>query len=123
MSPSFSDGQRLKARAQKNLDDGLVQIKRWWTERFKLPPNHDLFSSVSLAEHTQEMYEDLMFRREEIQHSLEEHDGDQKMLMQQLAIVNKALGEKVSEDDLFDQWERDLEEGRVPDLDAMPGSD
>lgn len=124
MSPSFSDGERLKARAQKSLDDGMVQIKRWWTERYKLPPNHELFTTLSLAEHMQDMYEDLMFRREEIQHSLEEGDGDQKTLLQQLTIVNKALGDKQeSEDDLFDQWERDLEEGRIPDLDAMPGSE
>lgn len=88
-----------------------------------MPPNHELFTSLSYAEHTQGMYEDLMFRRDEIERNLEEGDGDSKMLMKQLAIVNRVLGDEKEEDDLFDQWERDLEEGRVPDLDAMPGGE
>jgi hypothetical protein len=80
--------------------------------------------SLSFAEHTQDMYEDLMFRLEEIDRSLEEGDSDAKVLMKQRAIINKVLeNEEETEDDLFDQWERDLEEGRIPDLDAMPGSD
>jgi hypothetical protein len=111
----------LKARAKKSLDDGEVQIKRWWSDRYKLPPNHDLFQSLSFAEHTQEMYEDLMFRREEIERSLAENEGGSEVLMKQLSIINKVLDDEEPEDDLFDQWERDLEEGRIPDLDAMPG--
>lgn len=79
---------------------------------------------MSLAEHTQEMYEDLMFRREEIERSLEEGSGDKQALMRQFSIINRVIeGKEESEDDLFDQWERDLEEGRIPDLDAMPGGD
>lgn len=123
MSLIFSDGERLKARAKKSLDDGMIQIKRWWSERYKLPPNHELFTSVSLAEHTQDMYEDLMFRRAEIEQSLESGDGDQKFLMKQRTSIDRVLGDAESDDDLFDQWERDLEEGRIPDLNAMPGSD
>lgn len=81
--------------------------------------------SISLAEHTQDMYEDLMYRRDELQSSLEEGSGDQKVQLRQLSIINKVLGvDAETEDDLFDQWERDVAEGRIPDLDAMPaGSD
>jgi hypothetical protein len=76
---------------------------------------------MSLAEHTQEMFEDLMFRRQEIERGLEEGSVDREASMRQLAIIDGVLENKdVSEDDLFDQWERDLEEGRIPDLDAMP---
>jgi len=79
---------------------------------------------MSLAEHTQEMFEDLLFRREEIERSLEEGSADRQAAMRQLAIIDGVLENKdVSEDDLFDQWERDLEEGRMPDLDAMPGGE
>lgn len=113
----------MKARAQKNLDSGEAQIKRWWSERYKLPPNHELFLSMSLSEHIQEMYEDLLFKREEVERNLEEGVGDKEILMKQLAALNRALEEEVSEDDLIDQWERDLEAGRVPDLDALPGSE
>ena len=123
MSPIFSDGERLRARAKKNLDSGMVQIKRWWSDRYKMPPNHELFTSLSVAEHTQDMYEDLMFRRADVERSLESGEGDREVLMKQLMLLDKVLDEGVeSEDDLFDQWERDVEEGRIPDLDAMPGS-
>lgn len=125
MSRTFSDGERLKARAKKSLDDGMVQIKRWWAERYKLPPNHQLFTSRSLAEHMQDMYEDLIYRRDEIERNLNEGEGDSKTQMRQLSVINRVLGEAEEEqDDLFDQWERDLEAGLIPDLNAMPaGSD
>ena len=77
---------------------------------------------MSLSEHIQEMYEDLLFKREEVERSLEERIGDKELLLRQLAALNRALGEAISEDDLIDEWERELAEGRVPDLDAMPGS-
>ena len=126
MSPSFSDGKRLKARAKKSLDDGLAQIKRWWSERYKLPPNHELFMNQSLAEHTQEMYEDLMFKRDDIRRNLESggHSSEESQaLLEQLNVINKALGDDEEvQDTLFDEWERELEEGRIPDLNAQPGS-
>lgn len=116
----FSAGHRLKARAQKSLDSGLAQIKKWWSDRYKLPPNHELFLSMSVAEHTQEMYEDLMIQREDVRRSLERGDGDRKALLEQLTAVERALGDDAQvEDELVDQWERDLEEGRIPDLEAM----
>lgn len=78
---------------------------------------------MSLSEHIQEMYEDLLFKREEVERSLESGVGDREILMKQLTALNRALGEPVSEDDLFDQWEKDLAEGKVPDLNAMPGGE
>lgn len=123
MRPRFSDGERIKQAAMQNWKSGMTTIKRWWVDKYRLPPNHPLFTECSISEWTQEMHEDLLARKAEIEADLEDARGDTEPLMRQLAAVNKALGDKeaIGEDDLIDEWERELEMGRVPDLDAMPG--
>lgn len=88
-----------------------------------MPPNHELFLNQSVAEVTQDMYEDLLFQREEVLGDLEHASGGASdALMTRLNAINKVLGyEQQVQDDLFDEWERALEEGRVPDLEAKPG--
>jgi hypothetical protein len=103
----------------------MGRLKRWWSNKYKLPPNHSLFVSQSEDELTQAMFEDWMVERESVLEKLKNNDGDGKDLIEHLNLLNKALGEKkgdVVQDDLFESWERDVEEGRIPDLDAMPGS-
>jgi hypothetical protein len=82
-----------------------------------------LFVSQSVAEVTQDMYEDLLFKREEIQQDLENASGGAAdELLHRLNAINKVLGYDAQvQDDLFDEWEKALEEGRIPDLDAQPG--
>lgn len=79
----------------------------------------------SVAEVTQDMYEDLLFQKEEVEQDLENaRGGSADVLLNRLNAINRVLGlECQVQDDLFDQWERDLEEGRVPDLEAKPGED
>lgn len=89
--------------------------------KYKLPASHELFQSQSFAELTQEMYEDLYYRKSELESALEsgEKDIDREGLLTQLNGVNRALGEtEESYDPLVDQWERDIAEGRTPDLNA-----
>jgi hypothetical protein len=122
MRPGFSDGNRLKEVARSNWESGMTGIKRWWVNKYKLPPNHPLFLERSLSEWTLEMYEDLFAQRSEVESELEEGDGETEELLQRLNAINRALGdEELPQDDLFDQWERDVEAGRIPDLDASPG--
>jgi len=100
----------------------MTQIKRWWVGKYNLPANHALFLDRPLPEWSQEMYEDLFAQRDAIERDLKEGGGDSEQLLQSLARINKALEEAdYIEDDLVDQWERDLEAGREPDLDAIPG--
>lgn len=116
----FSDTENLKWKAERNLENGLTQLRRWWSKKYKLPPNHDLFENQSVAEINLEFFEDLMAQRREV---LEELDDEEtrseqaEVLFRQLNAINKALGfpEEV-QDDLIDEWERELEAGRVPDL-------
>ena len=98
-------------------------MKRWWSEKYNLPPNHKLFESQSLAEIELEMYEDLLTRKQSIESELHEDQREMNRaeeLITQLNAIKRALGEKdeVVVDPLIDQWEKDLEEGRIPDLEA-----
>lgn len=74
-----------------------------------------------MAEVELEMFEDLLAQRQEILESLEEGGQDAREraeLNDRLSSINKVFGyaADLGEDDLIDEWERDLAEGRVPDL-------
>lgn len=73
-----------------------------------------------MAELNQEMIEDLLIRKREVVAELESEDTrmqERQVLARQLKSLNEALGDpQEREDDLIDQWEQDLEEGRVPNL-------
>lgn len=75
-----------------------------------------------MAELNQEMIEDLLVRKRDLIAALGDEDQpikEQQELSRQLRGVLTALGDPVETgDELVDQWERDLEEGRVPDLEA-----
>ena len=108
-----------------NLKTGMARLRRWWAGKYKLPPNSALFMEQTQAELSQEMFEDLMMRRDELRVQLEDgdSDGEGSRLLEEINSINKILGYDTEvQDDLWDQWERDIEEGRVPDLDAMPGA-
>lgn len=95
-------------------------MKRWWTKKYNLPSNHKLFVSQTIAELNLEFYEDLLVRRKEIMEDLDDPEikSEAKDIMfKQLNSINNALGfEAMSSDPLIDEWERDLEMGRIPDL-------
>jgi len=98
----------------------VAHLKHWWAKKYRLPPNHDLFENQSIAELNLEFYEDLFVRRKEIMEEMEDQDvkGDSlDRLFKQLNAINRILGfEEQSGDPLIDEWERDLAEGRIPDL-------
>ncbi len=64
-----------------------------------------------------------MLRKKEILDDLEDNDDKpksrQEILLQQLRAISKALGEEVSvsQDDLTDYWDAQLDRGEEPDLD------
>jgi len=66
------------------------------------------------------MVEDLLIRKREVEAELENEDTrmrERQELSRQLRALNEALGEPPETgDELIDQWEQDLEEGRVPNL-------
>ncbi|OGO08145.1 MAG: hypothetical protein A2Y61_00225 [Chloroflexi bacterium RBG_13_60_13] len=102
------------------MKEGLGRLKRWWSNKYKRPPTDPLFENQTAAELRLEMYEDLLAQREEI---LERMEGESDMrerrdLHERLSKINGMFGfaPDQGQDDLIDEWERDLAEGRVPDL-------
>lgn len=114
----FSDTKRILKKANSNYKAGLAGLKKWWSRKYKLPPNHPLFINQSLADLTLEMYEDSLVRKDEIMEELKEAKGEaSSALLKQLNAVSKLLGEdEYTSDPLIDKWERELEEGLTPDL-------
>lgn len=105
-------------KAKQSVETGYGQVKRWWVKKYKLPPNHELFESQSIAELTMEMYEDMLLRKQEIMEDLETATTKQAgELYRQLNSINSILGEgETVQDELIDRWERELESGILPDL-------
>jgi len=119
MRPYFSDGDRLLAQAKQNTKSGASHLRRWWSGKYNLPPNHALFMEQSQAELTLEMYEDFIAKKEELEYRLEEATAKEaQFLMRQLTAINKILGDdNFTGDPLIDKWEREIAEGKIPDLD------
>lgn len=110
----------MKRKAEENLETGFAQLRRWWSKKYNLPPNHELFESQSVAELNLEFFEELMVRRKEVLDELADEEirsPDVSQLFKTLNIINKALGLKEEfQDDLVEEWERDLALGKIPDL-------
>lgn len=99
-----------------------MRLKHWWAGKYKLPPNHPLFEKQSVAELVLEQYEDLYYQRAELEASLEVLSGDAlREAERRIVEIGKSLGEKVEDgDDLIDKWERELAEGKIPNLEERP---
>jgi len=69
-----------------------------------------------------EQYEDLYYQRAELEASLEVLSGDAlREAERRIVEIGKSLGEKVEDgDDLIDKWERELAEGKIPNLEERP---
>jgi hypothetical protein len=117
---------------------GDATLRAWWAKKYQLPPTHPGFVDRSIAHHRQELFEDLMMERDELIRQLDpsldpsevemsEMGAQQRQqykdaLRKRLRDVKKAIsGEEkfdpLSEtgDEVFDQWERELEAGKMPE--------
>lgn len=76
-----------------------------------------------MAELQLEMFEGMAYEREELLERLDGDDNEGKMrdaMFDKLNALNKLLGyEEMFQDPLIDKWERELEEGKIPDLDEV----
>lgn len=115
----FSDLERIKRTARDNAKHGMAGLRRWWSNKYKLPPNHELFLGQSVSELNMEMYEDWILRIEELTEILESGDPlyDHSVIQKEIDQLRKALGDEPEVyDDLIDKWEQQLENGEIPDL-------
>ncbi len=119
MRDIFSGTERLKTLAQNNLENWIVRLKYWWVGKYNLPPNHPLLLDLTLAELALDWYNDRYMTRAAIQARLEiatSHE-EESSLRTRLNDINVSLGEAEEvEDELIDKWERELAEGKMPNL-------
>lgn len=117
MSNFFGSMERLKSQARKNVETGDYILRKWWVDKYKIPTNSPLFQSRSWAEWQIEMFEDMFTRRDELKEKLEDGELDSKVAMPILNSLNKALdGEEFVLDEKVDEWEKELAEGKIPNL-------
>ena len=127
MRACFSDLERIKKRAKRNVETGATRLEHWFIQKYKLPASHALFRRRSQAELLTEMFEDLWRQKAEIESRLLEADAHERgKLITALGTLRQILEADREEevegfvptgDPLADQWERDLLAGRDPDLD------
>ncbi len=126
MRPPFTDIQRIKRQAKRTVDQGHLDVRRWWSSKYSRPHNDPLFGTRPIHAWISEMYEDAYERVRDLETLLDDPDirqEERRNLSQRLRKLYKMLGETdedkaIGEDPLIDQWEKDLDEGRMPDLDA-----
>lgn len=86
--------------------------------KYNLPSSSPLFQSMTTAEILLERYEDLHAERSDLEQKrktskLEDWERDRLTLVQSILE-----GEDVSfGDPLIEKWEREIAEGKIPDLD------
>lgn len=66
-----------------------------------------------------ELYEDLVFRKQELESSLEDVDAKEfNQVLKSIEQIDKVLGlESGTGDPLIDKWEKEIAEGKTPNLD------
>jgi hypothetical protein len=121
MRQCFSEMSSLKKIALREIENGIARIENWWTSKYKLPPNHELFLSRSVASLHIEMIKDLFIKKEQLEKDLTKATGtDFNELTSQLNSINKALDDNIDEDSsgdpLIDKWEKELLDGITPNL-------
>jgi hypothetical protein len=102
-----------------------VRVRDWWCRKYNRPPNDPFFTDQSVPEITLEMFEDLLLKRQALQDSLEQEEfvgreGAERYerTRQKINEISRVFGEDEQvQDDLVDKWEREIAEGRTPDLD------
>ncbi len=101
----------------------------WWTRKYKLPITDLAYLRRTAASLTEEFYGDLLERRDELQQLLERGGLDVSLrgeLTDRLIKINGWLSDepksdgsqRLSGDDLVDEWEAALDRGEDPDLEA-----
>ena len=98
-------------------------MEAWWSERYKLPPNHPLFRHQSLSEILEEFLMVKAVEKQQLERDLESGDlsGEQQAAVKnQILHLDAVLEGRIevgTGDPLADFWEAQIEAGLEPDLD------
>lgn len=96
-------------------------LERWWSQKYKLPPNDPRFRTATPGALFREMLEDYAAKREELREALAAGRGDRNEILKALTSIDQVLGYRKPEDgetsgdDLVDEWDKALEAGVIPE--------
>lgn len=117
--PPFSDETLLRKLAKHNVGTGNGQLRRWWIQKYNRPATDPLFRGQSTEALLLEWYEDLYDELEDLKRQLnsDESRGQVEVLEKRYAKICEILkDEQKFGDPLVDWWEKEVAEGRYPDL-------
>jgi hypothetical protein len=119
MRRPFSDVERIRKEARTTHSTFESRVRRWWTRKYKLPPTSPLFLEQRFANLLQEFFEDLWGEYEVLKEVIDKEGRLEPLDHARLIELENALLDATTElhDPLIEKWERELREGRVPDLD------
>jgi hypothetical protein len=104
-----------KARARRKTQTKASALQKWWSDHFNVAPDDPSVVDKSEAELEEAWYEWLFGTLEELKAENEENPS--RALQEKIDRVQAVIdGEKYEEDPLIAQWERELAEGKIPDL-------
>jgi hypothetical protein len=118
MRRPFSDVERIRKEARVSHSTFESRVRRWWTRKYKLPASSALFLEQRFAELLQEFFEDLWSEYEILKEVFDKEGRLEALEHARLLELEKALLDARTElqDPLIEKWERELREGRMPDL-------
>lgn len=97
---------------------GESNLARWWSQKYNLPPNHELFQNRSQSDLYGEWLLDLLDERETLRQQLDE-GGNLRSIVDRINVINRALGEATEHFDTLERmWDLQVAAGEDPDLDA-----
>lgn len=108
-------------KAKSNIESGKTRWIHWWCKKYNLPPNHELLQSRTLPDLELEFLEEILLERADLVDQLSKISelSTRSQLSSKLAKLNKILEDapdEESDDPLIDKWEKELDEGKIPDL-------
>lgn len=119
MRAIFSDTKKLRRRAKKNRDSGLARVRRWWSRKYGLPSNHELFQTRTVEDLMVEWFEDLWEEKTDLERLVEDAEMPGMAVLSRLEELNKILGDEKMTiavgDPVFDAWEAAVARGEEPD--------
>ena len=109
-----------EAEKPESREDPYYAIRRWWVDKYKLPPNHELFLDRPPAFWLEEMFEDYAEERQGLIEISDRDNIDQTRVTEIRDNLEVALGLKkkgqFSNDPVIEKWERALmETGAFPE--------
>ncbi len=112
----------MKDVAQSRLNNSRHQLRRWWCEKYSLPPTSEAYERYTIEELWVEFYEDHFEQKEELEKFVRDNPLAARNLGLDTAMMELKDGEDVqfvTGDPEIDELERRMAEGDITDAEVQ----